>query len=82
MPTPEVVRSSCDRSPIVGATVRSASITYMKKRTGSLSLLSRESQAKERFAPSAENHVDSRLDLPQPAGARMRVNRRAEPPHR
>ncbi len=64
------------------ATVRSASIAYLKKRTGSLSPLSRDNQAKGRFAPSAENHADSRLDLPQPAGARISVNRRAEPLHR
>src|SRR5438876_6256434 len=59
-----------------GSSVRSDSITYPQKRTGSLSARSSPSHAKPRVSRGSAAHSASRVVFPHPAGALTRVNRR------
>src|SRR5438876_2465017 len=62
-------------SPTPGCSVLSAARTYVQKRMGSLSPVSSETQARDqslRLTPAC--HALSRVVLPHPAGATMRVS--------
>jgi hypothetical protein len=64
-------------APIVGATVCNAATRCARKRAGSLSPSSSESQAAGR--PQPATHALARLVFPKPAGAEIRVSLRCSP---
>src|SRR5690242_15862244 len=66
-----------DPTPIVGTIVCKAATRYVRKRVGSLSSMSSESQAASRPHPAI--HALDRVVFPKPAGADIRVSLRWSP---